>query len=117
MNPSLSILAAFATGAAAMYYLDPDLGRRRRALARGKAVKVSHQRDYAQVKGKRAVGQLKGLLLGSRTRIDAWVSPPPDDRLRERVRAHLGRAITHPGAIEVQVQGGPRAVVRPRAGR
>jgi hypothetical protein len=107
MNPLISALAAFATGAAAMYYLDPDLGRRRRALARDKAVKVSHQtRDYAQIKGKQAVGHLKGLALGSRTRIDGWVSPPSDDRLGERVRAHLGRAVTHPGAIDVGVQGG-----------
>jgi hypothetical protein len=107
MNPLISALAAFAAGATAMYYLDPDLGRRRRALARDKAVKVSHQaRDYAQVKGKRAAGHLKGLALGSRTRIEGWVSPPPDDRLGERVRAHLGRAVMHPGAIEVTVQGG-----------
>lgn len=81
MNPLLSTLTAFATGAAAMYYLDPHLGRRRRALARGKAVKVSHHaQDYAQVKGKRAVGHLKGLLLGSRTRMAAWVSPPTAGR-------------------------------------
>ena len=37
MNALLKVAAVFAAGAAAMYYLDPATGRRRRALARDRA--------------------------------------------------------------------------------
>lgn len=103
MRDLFSTLAALAAGAAAMYYLDPQMGRRRRALARDKLVAVSHDAgDFAQAKGKRAGDRLKG----------AWAqlggSPPPrsDAQLRERIRSRLGRTISHPRAIDVEVQDG-----------
>lgn len=42
MNKMLIILAAIAGGAGAMYLLDPDRGKRRRALIRDKAVGISN---------------------------------------------------------------------------
>src|SRR5688500_261640 len=54
MNTTLlKLVASFAVGAAAMCYLDPATGRRRRALARDKGVAVRHDvEDYARIKSK-----------------------------------------------------------------
>lgn len=103
MRNLFSTLAALAAGAAAMYYLDPQMGRRRRALVRDRLVAVSHDAGgYAQAKGRRAGDRLKG----------AWAhmagssAPSSDAQLRERIRARLGRTISHPRAVQVQVDGG-----------
>ena len=95
------VLGSAAFGAVAMYVLDPDKGRRRRAIARDKAKSVMAdaraavgvtQRDVAhRVQGLRARARR---LLGRR--------PTPDDlQLIERVRARMGRLVSHPHAIQV----------------
>jgi len=47
MNNACSLLAGLGLGAGLMYALDPDVGRRRRALARDKAVGLAHQTQHA----------------------------------------------------------------------
>ena len=92
-------------GAALMYVLDPERGRRRRALARDKAVRATrkagdsigaHSRDWKN--------RAKGIAaeVSSLTRSEAASDPV----LEERVRAEIGRAVSTPGAIEVASIGG-----------
>ncbi|MCM5680132.1 BON domain-containing protein [Schlegelella sp. S2-27] len=103
MRDLFSTLAALAAGAAAMYYLDPQMGRRRRAVARDRLVSVSHDAgDFAQAKGRRAGDRLKGAW----AQIAGSSAPSSDAQLRERIRSRLGRTISHPRAVQVDVVGG-----------
>jgi hypothetical protein len=94
-------LGALALGAALMYTLDPDKGRRRRAVARDKAYSVLlDAREAAGVTRRDIAHRLDGL----RARFDRLVRrrPAPDDlQLIERVRARMGRLVSHPHAIQV----------------
>ena len=60
MNLQLILLAAIA-GAAAMYVLDPDMGRRRQAMLRNQATsKVSKAEDELESKGRHISNVAKG---------------------------------------------------------
>ena len=101
----LTTLATLAVGAAAMYYADPETGRRRRVIARDKLNAASHDASHlARVKSKRASDRFKGLM--ARLRF-AQASPPrDDDHLCERIRSRLGRLVSHPKAVDVEVRQG-----------
>lgn len=107
MRDVLGKIAALAAGAAAMYYLDPQMGRSRRTLLRDRVVGASH------IMGRRlrgdaryAADHVKGVLAtGHLDRMSR--SPPQNDaQLRERIRSRLGRLVSHPRAIEVEVDKG-----------
>jgi uncharacterized membrane protein len=98
MTPLLFIGAAI--GGAAMYFFDPDRGRRRRALVRDQAVRAqSNVRDLVDA-GTRDLKH-RGTVLIGRTRSLVKRGKPTDVVLAERVRAKMGRYAAHPGAIEV----------------
>ncbi|HEX4882493.1 MAG TPA: BON domain-containing protein [Casimicrobiaceae bacterium] len=94
-------LMAALLGAAAMYMLDPDKGRRRRAIARDRALSVAN--GAAGVSGA-AVRDLRQRLQGLTARVrrmrDAEI-PTDDLRLIERVRSRIGRVVAHPHALHV----------------
>lgn len=95
------IVASVALGAIAMYAFDPDKGRRRRALARDKAVSMLHDTRHAAGATRRDVThRLEGLRARARR---LWRQRPTTDDLQliERVRARMGRLVTHPHAIQV----------------
>ena len=97
--------AAF--GAATMYLLDPDRGRRRRALYQDKihslTVKTSDAIDVA-------MRDLGNRLAGMQARMERMLSlrrdTPDDQVIVARVRAKLGRIVSHPYAIDVTAQQG-----------
>ena len=96
-----SIVAGAALGAIAMYAFDPDKGRRRRALARDKAVSVLLDTRHAAGATRRDVAhRLEGLR--ARALRLFTLQPTTDDlQLIERVRARMGRMVSHPHAIQV----------------
>jgi hypothetical protein len=113
--PVLTALAGAGLGAGLMYILDPQHGRRRRALVRDRFVHALHELDDAigvlfRDLGNRARGawsgvrSLPGRLAGESV---------PDDVLLGRVRAKLGCYASHPRAIEVDVSGGRVALSGP----
>jgi hyperosmotically inducible periplasmic protein len=105
MGTLFRIAAAFAAGAAVMYYLDPETGRRRRALARDRGVAAGHDlEDYASAKSKRASDKLQGAAARTRSRVSR--EPVGDEQLHERIRSRLGRVVERPGDVEVQVRDG-----------
>jgi hypothetical protein len=98
-------LGAALAGAALMYFLDPDRGRRRRALVRDQLVRAAHltgdavdttSRDVRN-RARGVVAELKGWMGGREV----------DDRvLGERVRSRIGAVVGHAGAIDVAVTDG-----------
>ncbi len=93
-------------GALGMYFLDPDAGRRRRARTRDRmAHAVKAVNEAGKVTARDAVHRAQGLVAGTK-RLLAPPGPVSDETLVERVRAALGRAVSHPHAIEVLVDQG-----------
>jgi len=106
MNKALIALGGFGVGAGVMYLADPSEGRRRRARLRDFTVHVSHTvTDVAGMTSRDVEHRLTGL--AART-LGSFVeeTPPPDEVLAARVRARLGRLVSHPGAIEVNANHG-----------
>jgi uncharacterized membrane protein len=99
------LIAVLGVGAAAMYILDPDRGRRRRAVMVDKlASSLNQLGDAADVAVRDCVNRARGVAAGS------WrllrVDHAPDVVLEERIRSRLGRICSHPGAIDVAVDHG-----------
>lgn len=105
MNDELRTLVAAGLGAAAMYYLDPQRGRYRRALVRDGLVHATHQAEHELgVVRRDARNRLAGISAQLRSTLDRR---PPDDRVLEaRVRACLGRVVSHPSSVRVESQHG-----------
>ncbi|RQZ41728.1 BON domain-containing protein [Burkholderia sp. Bp9090] len=104
-NPLLNLAVAVACGAAAMYFLDPASGRRRRAYVRDKAAAGRHGViDYANTQAKRAADHARGAIAGLRA---DWLAGDADDALvTERVRAALGHLVGRPRDVDVTVEHG-----------
>ncbi|MBE7369596.1 BON domain-containing protein [Ramlibacter pallidus] len=98
MNKPLGALGAAAAGAVAMYYLDPELGAQRRALL------------AELVRGGLPGGERRSHGRGRYAR-RAYHPPMPADgrsdaELRDRIQTRLGRMVSHPRAIRVDVEDG-----------
>jgi hypothetical protein len=88
-----------------MFLLDPDRGARRRAIVRDKSVWMARKtRDAAGATRRDLGNRLEGVRARVRARFHE--EAVDDATLRERVRAVLGRASSHPRAIEVSVSNG-----------
>src|SRR5437868_6304686 len=106
---TFTLLTGMAMGAGLYYIFDPQRGAQRRAIARDKAARgVRMLARYADKQSRNAMNHLRGSMMEVRSSLrDRFVD---DQVLRERVRAQLGHVVSHPGSIEVQVEGG-RVVV------
>jgi len=99
------VIAAAGLGALLMYLLDPQQGRRRVALARDRGAHLARVgRETADV-GLRDLGHRTSGLI-ARVRAALRRAPPSDVVLVERVRARLGRVVSHPHAVEVAASDG-----------
>jgi hypothetical protein len=100
-----AVLTGLGLGASLMYLLDPERGRRRRALARDRIAHAARiGGDAIEATGRDVVHRASGAtarLRGIRHREAA-----DDHVLVERVRAKLGRLVSHPRAIDVEASDG-----------
>ena len=105
MNARLVLAAGTALGAGPMFLLDPAKGKRRRALARDQAVRLAHQTEAViEAVSNDIPNRTHGVAARLRTRFAPDVI---DDRvLAERIRARLGRLVSHPGALDIEVMQG-----------
>jgi hypothetical protein len=88
-----------------MYTFDPEVGRRRRALARDQMARLRRQtREAATVTARDLKNRTMGLVAEGRSYFSE--GEVGKDVLAERVRAKLGFLVRHPSAIEVQVGDG-----------
>lgn len=109
MSKLTSFPGAFLLGAGLMYLLDPVRGRRRRA----RIIEAVHHAERVErellTKGARDVRQR---VHGLTERVKHRPSPDvPDHVVVDRVRSRLGRVVSHPRAVDVQVIDG-KAVLR-----
>jgi uncharacterized membrane protein len=102
--PPLLLLGA-ALGGAAMFFLDPEKGRRRRALVRDQAVKATSNVKHLVASGKRDLAH-RGSVATGRVRSFFKRRPASDPVLVERVRSKMGHYVAHPGAIDVSAFAG-----------
>ncbi|MHB8812716.1 MAG: SRPBCC family protein [Steroidobacteraceae bacterium] len=99
------LLGAAAAGAISMYLLDPDHGRRRRAVMRDRlASGMSRLDDATSVASHDLRNRARGIAHEVRARFTR--EEVPDEILCERVRSRLGGTVSHPGAIEVSALSG-----------
>ncbi|MEX2495979.1 MAG: SRPBCC family protein [Woeseia sp.] len=105
MDNRLRLLLSSGLGAAAMYYLDPARGRYRRALVRDQLVHQGHKaRHGATIVGRDSRNRSVGIVARLRSLLDR--GQPDDVVLVERVRACLGRVVSHPHSVKVEAQDG-----------
>jgi hypothetical protein len=106
--PVLQGLTLVGLGAGLMYFLDPERGRRRRALVRDQYTHALHEIEHeVGVTQRDLVNRARGLWAEARSlpsriageRVD-------DDVLVARVRSKMGRYASHPRAIDVKAHQG-----------
>jgi osmotically-inducible protein OsmY len=99
------LIGGLGLGAALMYVLDPERGKRRRALARDKAVRaVNRAGDRLGARSRDWRNRARGV--AAQVKSMARPEMVDDAVLEERVRAELGRAVSNPGPIEVTALAG-----------
>ena len=99
------MLIGIGIGAALVFIADPRSGRRRRALARDQFVRASRKTlDALDATARDIANRTTGIVAATRGRLGE--EGVDDRRLIERVRAKLGRACSHPHAIDVEVAEG-----------
>lgn len=89
-----------ALGAGLMALLDPQVGKRRRALLRDKANRAAHSvGDFAGMTWRDLSHRASGVAAGARGLVRG--EEIPDEVLAERVRSKIGRLVSHPASIQV----------------
>jgi uncharacterized membrane protein len=100
-----ALLTGLGLGAGLMYLFDPERGRRRRALVRDRLTHSAHRSaDAAGATGRDVAHRATGIVSRVRGAFDR--APVEDVVLVERVRAQLGRLVSHPHAIDVGADDG-----------
>jgi hypothetical protein len=101
----LGLASIAGLGAGLMYFLDPDRGVRRRKLVEDKVVHARHvSGETAQKTARDLRNRARGTAVAAGHRL---ARDEADDRvIEERVRAELGRVVSHPSAIEVLAEDG-----------
>ena len=107
MNPGIAVISGTGIGALLMYFLDPDRGRRRRALLQDQAMKAGRKiSDAADATARDVRNRGAGLLWEA----GSWFIHRPvdenDEAVANRVRSNLGMLVHHPRSIDVSVTQG-----------
>src|SRR5688500_17292510 len=105
MNKELRIISGIGLGAALMYMLDPDRGRRRRALVRDKLASAANKTpDAIGVTARDLSNRVRGLAAQAGSMFAS--GEVSDGVLVARVRSKMGRSVSHPSSIEVAASQG-----------
>ena len=100
MRRELVLLSGVGAGAALMYMLDPDRGARRRALVRDKTVSLANKTpDALNATARDLSNRARGLMSEASAMLRG--DEASDEVLVQRVRAAMGRVVSHPHAVRV----------------
>jgi osmotically-inducible protein OsmY len=107
MKTIISFAAGAAAGAAAAHFLDPQSGRRRRAVARDQAISKAKQgAAAAQTQAQHAAGKVQGAA-ASATPSSTRLEDADDVTLARKVETEIFRDASAPkGDVSVDVQAG-----------
>lgn len=98
-------LAGACLGAAGMYLIDPNRGARRRGVIRDQLTHAAHKTvDGIDATRRDLANRATGMWAGARHMFES--ADVPDHILVERVRAKLGRFVSHPRAVDVDADSG-----------
>lgn len=105
MHGGLAFGTGVGLGTGLMFLLDPNQGKRRRALLRDKCYWAARKTTEGMgVTARDLRNRSQGMVSDMQSRFS---SDPVDDAvLVDRVRSKLGRVVSHPRAIDVSVQNG-----------
>ena len=105
MDKRIAFFTGLGVGAGVMYMLDPDRGKRRRALVRDQMIHVSNTSREALRKASR---DLRNRAVGVVAETKALFGDEhvPDPVLVDRVRARLGRYPVHHRTIQIDAEDG-----------
>lgn len=107
MAKEVSFIGAFGLGMATMYFLDPIQGRRRRAMALDQINSLSTQvRRFGEAGYTDAANRGIGTVHQLRAHVDPRSAQVDDERLNARVRARMGRFVSHAHAVRSRVEHG-----------
>lgn len=96
---------SLALGATLMYYFDPQAGARRRALLRDQLVHAGRLlREGRRITARDFANRAQGMWAEATRWLRA--EPSSDAEIVERVRAKLGRVVSHPHAVRVAANEG-----------
>lgn len=105
MRNGLTAASSATLGAALMYFFDPHKGHRRRMLLRDQATHLVNQSyDVLDAGARDLQHRAYGWLAETQSLLSA--TQVPDEVLVQRVRATMGRYVSHPHAIEVTASDG-----------
>lgn len=108
MSKQGNLFLGMALGAGLMYLLDPDRGRRRRALLRDQVVHGGHEleelKDAAAATSRDLQNRIRGVVAETRNRLRR--EDVDDSVLEARVRSEIGRLVSNPRAISVTASNG-----------
>lgn len=100
----LDMLRGVGFGLGMMYYLDPDRGRRRRALLSDQVVHLANSFGHnLDVMIRDAIHRVEGMIAEAGAMLTH--EEASEQQLAGRVRSKLGRCVSHPSSIEVDVSG------------
>jgi uncharacterized membrane protein/gas vesicle protein len=104
------MLSGAAIGALTMYLADPGSGRRRRAMAKDKMYKIRRSAaksgDQLEVAFRDLRNRTQGLGAQAKSLLSSRNKQDDDPVVAARIREKLGRTVSHPRAIHVDVSNG-----------
>lgn len=107
MNKVLKYGAAIGLGTGIMFLLDPDRGKRRRALMADQFKSIARKASHGVgVTARDVRNRAQGLAAQVQSRLTGNNDEVTDEVLRQRIRSKLGRVVSHPSAIEAVVSEG-----------
>lgn len=105
MNKTVTLLSGAGLGAGLMYLMDPQWGRRRRALMMDQVNSLMRQAgDAVAPTGRDLSNRARGLAAETAARVTGRDNS--DYVVEQRVRSKMGRYVSHPRAIDVTVNQG-----------
>lgn len=105
MHRGLAFGTGVGIGTGLMFLLDPDQGKRRRALLRDKCYLAARKTGEGMgVTARDLRNRTQGIVSEVQSRFSS--APVDDAVLVDRVRAKLGRVVSHPRALNVTSQNG-----------